>query len=104
MTESPGSKVGDLAARRQEREAAAEWAARMPGPDLSATVVPCGYRNCPETADHAPGKPEISLCTYHLMRASREYDALVEGLRVCLDHEVAFPAGEGCPKCGYGLR
>lgn len=104
VTESPGREIGDIAARRREHEAAAEWAARMPGPDLSADVVPCGYRNCPETADHAPGKPEISLCTYHLMRASREYEALVEGLRVCLDHEIAFSAGEGCPECGYGLR
>ena len=59
----------------------------------------CGYRECPHRVDHAPGKPEIDLCTYHLIRASREHEALVTGERVCLDHELRFPAAQSCPEC-----
>lgn len=65
--------------------------------------VQCRYGDCPNRADHGKGKPEIDLCSFHLIRARNEYEALVLGERVCLDHEYRFPAGEGCPVCGRGL-
>jgi hypothetical protein len=91
-------RITDLARARDEQRQAEAWGASHPGPDLSPGAK-CGYRNCPELVEHVDDNPEISMCSWHLLRAHREYEALLDRVRWCHDHEQAYPTGQKCPGC-----
>lgn len=91
-------RITDLAAAREERDRVDAWAASHPGPDLTPGAR-CGYRECPEPAEHADDNPEISMCSWHLLRATREYEAILNQVRWCADHEQVYPVGQLCPGC-----
>jgi len=71
-----------------------------PDPDLLASVHARGllglYQGVPRTAygaDHVPLPSKITLFRGPLMRLYRTPDALIDGVRETLDHEVAHHLG-----------
>jgi predicted Zn-dependent protease with MMP-like domain len=85
---------------RQELESVAIVIQDEPDPEQLASVHARGlfglYQGVPRTAygaDHMPVASKITLFRGPLMRAYRGHDALVEGVRETLDHEVAHHLG-----------